>query len=180
MNKLFSFLGAALICLICACANKPVKTNQTLIIGTWKLQTQHIVVSVNDGVQLVSSSATGNKSNPTITFNSDGSDMATAVFSINQGLASLGDNGSGFTGKYSVTDSLITMKPFFIGSLWLDTLLAPQTAISFHDQIVTETAKITELTSSLLSFDTEIVIQQTIDNNKTRTITTKTSYNYTR
>lgn len=179
MNKLFPFLGIVLVTFICACGGKPVKTKQSMIVGTWKLQTQHIGIYVNDTPQFVVNGEVGNISNPTITFNNDGSDKATSVFSISNGLISLGDNNSGYVGNYSVTDSLITMKPFFIGSLWLDTLLAPQTAISFHDQIVTETAKITELTSSLLSFDTEIVILQTADN-KTRTIRTSTTYNYTR
>lgn len=179
MNKLLCFAGIVLPCLLYACKGESVKPKQDPIVGTWKLQNQQIIVSVDDQLQFSVNSETGNVSNPTITFNNNGSVMATSVFSISQGLINLGENNAGFSGNYSVSDSVITMKPFFIGSLWLDTLLAPPSAISFSNKIVTETAKITSLTSSMLSFDTEIVIMQTLDN-KTRTITTKTSYTYSR
>ncbi len=180
MNKLSSFLGIALISFICACGGKPVKTKQNLIAGKWKLQTQHIVTYINDVPQVSQQSSVGDKSTPSISFSSDGTDTATAVFSLGGPLISLGETGSaGYVGKYSVTDSVLTMTPFFIGSLWLDTLLDPAKAIVFSNKIITETATITELSSSILSFDTEIVILQTVDN-KTRTVKTKTSYNYTR
>ncbi len=151
-----------------------------MIIGTWKLQTQHIGIYINDVSKVQSESSASDQSKASITFNSDGSYIATAAFGLN-GLIPLGQPGSaGYIGNYSPpADTVLTMKPFFIGTLWLDTTLAPPTAIMFSNKIVTETAAIDQLSSSLLTFHTEIVIQQTVDF-KTRIITTKTSYNYTR
>jgi hypothetical protein len=181
MNKLSSLLGFALIAVFCACGGKPAKTKQSMIIGTWKLQEQHITTYVNDAEQVSQeSSVASGKSNASISFSSNGSYTATAVVALSGALVPLGNTDSaGYVGQYSLTDSVFTMKPFFIGSFWLDTLLAPPSAISFSNKIVTETATINSLSSSLLSFDTEIVVFQTVNDNKTRTITTKTSYTYT-
>jgi hypothetical protein len=183
MNKLSSLLSIALISLICACGGKPAKTKQSVIIGTWNLQQQHIVTYKNDTVQVSQESTLEpGKSNATISFNSDGSYTATAVVALSGSLVYIGETDSaGYVGKYSIAaDSVITMQPFFTGTLFLDTLLNPPTAVSFSDKIVTETATIDELTSSLLIFDTNIVVSQTINDKNTRIITTNTTYTYIR
>jgi hypothetical protein len=179
MNKLSSILGIALITFICACGDKSVKPKQGLIVGKWKLQTQQIATYIND-IPQVYSAGTTDKSTASILFSSDGTYTASAAFALNGSLISLGESGSaGYVGKYTLTDSVLTMQPFFRGSFWLDTLLLPSTAITVINKIVTETATIRQLNSSLLTFDTKIVVFQTADK-KTRTITTKTTYNYTR
>jgi len=183
MNKLSSLLGVALITFFCACGGKPAKTQQSMIVGTWNLQQQHIVTYINDTVQVSQESTLEpGKSNASISFSSDGAVTATAVVALSGALIPLGEPGSaGYAGKYSIAaDSVITMQPFFTGTLFLDTLLDPPTAISFSYKIVTETATIDELTSSLLIFDTNIVVLQTINDKNTRIITTKTTYSYTR
>jgi len=180
MNKLHAFLGIALICLLYACKGDSVKPQQNPIVGTWKLQEQDITTYINGAVQVHQHSTTGNISNPTITFNTNGSYIATAAYGLDGKLDPLGPTGSaGFSGKYSVADTVITMDPFFVGTMWVDTLLSPQWAITFSNKIITETAKIDGLNSSTFILDTEIDVLQTADN-KTRTITTKTSYSYSR
>lgn len=181
MNKLSSILGIALITFICACGDKSVKPKQNLIVGKWKLQTQQIATYINDTLQVsAASSMLSDKSTASISFDNDGTYTASVAFALNGSLISLGEKGSaGYVGKYSLTDTVLTMQPFFIGSLWLDTLLTPSKAIFVTNKIAAETATIRQLNSSVLTFETKIVIFQTLDK-KARTITTKTTYDYTR
>src|ERR1700744_768971 len=137
MNKLYFVLGFVLVCFLYACKGDSVKPQQNPIVGTWKLQEQDITTYVNGLEQVHQYSMTGDKSNPTITFNSNGSYIATAAYGLDGSLDPLGPTGSaGFTGKYSLTGNTISMEPFFIGTLWIDTLLSPQSAITFGNKIV--------------------------------------------
>ena len=182
MNKLSFFAGIALLSLLYGCGGKPVKTRQSLIAGKWKLQTQHIAVYVNNVPVLTSESTINDpQSTASISFNTDGSYLATSVFALNGTLIRLGQTGSaGFAGQYSlIGDTTLNLNPFFKGSFWVDTVLAPSTAITIGNKIVTETAFVDQLSSSLLTINTEIVDLQTLDF-KTRTVTTKNTYNYTR
>ncbi len=174
MKRLYFLFIPAILTLLAACGgknNSPVPNNNAImLVGKWSLQTQKIVQYINGQQQPPISLAASNKNAAYAQFNQDGTYTSVSLYNSDgigstQLSAVYGEQTLG--GNYSFSGSAFSLSTAGLAGLSDDVLVPPSSNTTVITsiptiKIISQSAQITQLTSSVLTLHTEYTTLQTI------------------